>query len=135
MIIVDSSAVIAILFEEADAPRLTGRLFDRSGEALMSVANYVECGIVAVTRQGRANLGAKMVDTLIDRLGLTLVPVNVEQARLAVEAYARYGRGSRHPAKLNYGDTFAYALAKAHGAPLLYVGDDFVHTDIEPALP
>jgi len=71
----------------------------------------------------------------MSRVGLTIEPVTLAQVEIAREAYARYGRGIGHPARLNFGDCFAYALAKQTGEPLLFVGDDFVHTDLAFAVP
>ena len=77
---------------------------------------------------------SRLFDDLLGSWGVTLVPVSVEQAKIAREAYRDFGRGQKHPAKLNYGDCFAYALARERGIPLLYKGDDFVHTDVQSAL-
>ncbi|WP_349595723.1 type II toxin-antitoxin system VapC family toxin [Azospirillum argentinense] len=80
-------------------------------------------------------MASRGFDTLVDAAGLVIEPVTEEQARTARDAYRRFGRGSGHPAKLNYGDCFAYALSKATNEPLLFKGQDFPHTDILSALP
>lgn len=101
----------------------------------MSAATYVEVVTVVTSRhpQGRKE-GRLYLDRLLRRLRVTIVDFDVEQSQIAADAWLQFGRGSRQRSKLNLGDTFAYALAKARGVPLLYVGDDFAHTDIEPAL-
>lgn len=90
----------------------------------------VEAGIVAEARRGE--LAGRELDLLLHRLGVEQVPVTEEHAELARSAYRRFGKG-RHPAGLNFDDCFAYGLAAALGAPLLFVGQDFARTDIEPA--
>jgi ribonuclease VapC len=75
-----------------------------------------------------------LVDRLLRAYEIQIVPFDEEQARVAAQAYRDYGRGSGHPAGLNLGDTYSYALAHVTGEPLLFVGDDFVHTDIRPVL-
>lgn len=134
MIAVDSSALVAILLEEPDAQRLQERLARESG-AVLSVANYVETGQVLAQRKPDS-----IEHTLADfhtflRTGLIdLAPVDEAQARIALDARIKYGRGFGHRARLNYSDCFAYALAKTRNLPLLYKGDDFTHTDIVSAL-
>ncbi len=95
----------------------------------MSAANYLEAGIVA-DRQRDERFGARL-DPLLEELGIDVAAVTADHAKIAREAYRRYGKG-RHPARLNLGDCFAYALSKATGEPLLYKGNDFVGTDVEP---
>ncbi len=129
--IVDSSAVVALLNDEPDAEVLLAAI--RAADApQMSVANFIECALV-VDGYGRAELSDDL-EPLLDRLRITLTPVSVEQAHVARAAHRRYGRGSGHPARLNFGDCFAYALAKDTGEPLLFKGDDFGHTDVRSAL-
>lgn len=133
-VVVDSSAVVAILFGEASAASLLARLAAYP-ERLMSVANYVETGTVLAGRRHGDRAGAiRDLDAFLDEAGVALVSVDVAQARIAVEARIRFGRGMGHGGVLNFGDTFAYALAKACAAPLLYVGDDFRKTDVAAAL-
>ena len=125
--IIDTSALLAIVFDEPDGPELL-RLVVEAPTRLMSSANALEAWIVADRHENPAK--APALDELIEILGIDLEPVTVQQARIARQAYQTYGKG-RHPAGLNYGDSFAYALAKATGQPLLFKGDDFSQTDIE----
>jgi ribonuclease VapC len=134
LIVVDSSALVAILLHEPDAIQLRARLARENGAAL-SVANYVEMGQVLAQRKPDS------IDAVLDdfhaflRTSLVdLAPVDEAQARLALDARIKYGRGFGHPARLNYSDCFAYALAKTRNLPLLFKGDDFTHTDIVSAL-
>lgn len=126
MTVVDSSVLIAILFEEADAAALAARLAAVE-EPVMSVVNLVEASVVADSNRNPRKGPA--LDDLIAKAGIELVAVDVPQAKEAREAYRRYGKGN-HPARLNLGDCFAYALAKSRGTPLLYKGNDFDLTDI-----
>ncbi|MDR3531468.1 MAG: type II toxin-antitoxin system VapC family toxin [Rhodopila sp.] len=128
--IVDSSALLAMILNEPDEPRVAAAMVDAPA-LRMSVANWVEAAMVVDSRK---NPRAKArFEDLIQELGMELVPVTVEAAYRSRSAHADYGRGN-HPAKLNYGDCFAYALAKLSGEPLLFIGDDFAQTDVEPAL-
>ena len=88
--------------------------------------------MVALSKLGPAGLNE--FEGLTDRLDMDIVAFDREQAHVGVEAHRRFGRGSGHPAKLNFGDCFAYALAKTRNLPLLFKGDDFINTDVEPAL-
>ena len=128
--IVDSSALIAILFDEADAAIYAAAIASAE-RCRISSANYVETAVV-VESQSPA-VGGRQFDALLRRAGIVVEPVTEEQALLAREAYADFGKG-RHPAGLNFGDCFSYALAKALREPLLFKGDDFSRTDIETAL-
>jgi len=130
-VVIDTSAILAILKQEPDAPAIAQRL---AGNQLMfmSAATLMECGTVVVGRYGAA--GMDELRGLLARLKVTIVALTAEHAQAGIEAYALYGRGSRHPAKLNMGDCFSYALAKTRNLPLLFKGNDFIHTDIEPAL-
>ena len=123
--IVDSSAVIAILQGESEA-RSFAEAIDAS-VSRMSIVNWVECCTVMESR--RRSEGLRDLDRLIGRAHIELVPVDLEQGRLAREGFTRFGKG-RHPAGLNYGDCFAYALASQSGEPLLCKGHDFLKTDI-----
>lgn len=125
--IVDSSALVAVLLEEPEASDLFAALLD-ANEVKMSVANYVECGIIVDRRTSAAT--RRRFDELLTVLEIDLVPVSVDHARLAREAHRDFGRGSRTSAALNFGDCFAYALAAATGEELLFTGDDFSATDI-----
>ena len=134
MIVVDSSAVIAILFSEPSAPALVSRL-GADPDRFMSVASYLEVGTVLAGRR-RSNKSRAIDDlnTFLDEAGIALSPVDVAQARLALQARITFGRGMGHGGSLNFGDAFSYALAKSLDAPLLFVGDDFASTDIASAL-
>ena len=128
--IVDTSAVLAILFKEPDA-RLYAEAIAGADSCRISAANFLEAGITIDSQAGAA--AGRQLDVLIQQAGITIESVSVEQVQLARQAYLDFGRG-RHPARLNYGDTFAYALAKVSGEPLLFKGNDFSQTDIEAAL-
>lgn len=130
--ILDSSAVIAILRDEPGAERLAV-VIEQAPSVRISAATYVEVG--AVMDRQRDPVVSRRVDDLLDIAGAIVEPVSAEQARLARAAYRDFGKGSGHRAGLNFGDCFAYALAKAAGEPLLFKGDDFGHTDVEVALP
>lgn len=129
--IIDSSAVVAVVRDEPDAALLSEAMI-RAGHVRMSAATYLETSIVIESR--RDPVAARVVDTILSRFGVELEPFTAEHAEIARAAYRDFGRGSGHPARLNFGDCFAYALAKATGEPLLYKGDDFAHTDIRSAL-
>lgn len=123
--------MVAILRQEA-AGELCLRTMLSAPVARMSAAGYLETAIV-LTHVPLRELSADL-DELIGFANITIEPVTAEQARIAREAHRRYGRGSRHRAHLNFGDCFAYALARVYDEPLLFVGNDFIHTDLEPAL-
>ena len=124
--VVDTSALAAILFAEQDYEDLAERL-EGAERLLLSAASLVELSMVVESRKGEE--GARQIDLLLYRTQIEIVPVDAEQAEIAREAWRRFGKG-RHPAGLNYGDCFAYALAKKTGLPLLYKGDDFSLTDL-----
>ena len=125
--IVDSSVVVAILALESGAREFVDAI-ERAAEGRMSVVSYVEAAIVLDSRNNPA-LGRRL-DDFIREARLVLEPVTVEQARRAREAYRDFGKG-RHRAGLNFGDCFAYALAKDKGEPLLFKGNDFAKTDVD----
>lgn len=127
--IVDTSAVLAILFGEPDAQRYEKAIAAAAG-ARIAAANFVEAAVVVDLQTSAA--GSRHFDAFVRRSGLTIEPMTVEQAHLARQAYFDYGKG-RHPAGLNFGDCFAYALAKATGEPLLFKGSDFSKTDVTAA--
>jgi len=129
-VIVDSSALIAILRNEDDAERFALAI-EQESDIRISAATYVEVGAV-VDRAGDP-VASRRVDDLLDVAGAIVEPVTVEQAAIARAAYRDFGRGSGHAAQLNFGDCFSYALAKAAGQALLFKGDDFSHTDLESA--
>jgi ribonuclease VapC len=128
--ILDTSAIIAVLFGEPDA-EVYAAAIGTADPCRISAATFVEVGIV-VDSQTKGH-GSRSLDALLRRANVTIEPVTAEQAHLAREAYAEFGKG-RHRAGLNYGDCFAYALAKVMDEPLLYKGSDFKKTDILSAL-
>jgi ribonuclease VapC len=130
-LIVDASALVAILRAEPDALAFARAIEDASVRRV-SAANWVETAVVI--DGPRDPLASRRFDEFCRLARLVVEPVTEEQARLAREAYRDFGRGSGHPASLNFGDCFAYALAKTTGEPLLFKGDDFRHTDVTPAL-
>jgi ribonuclease VapC len=125
-VIIDTSVLVSILLKEPGCGALAATIF-RARTKRMSVANYLELAIVASNRLGDS--GSVASDDLLRALNITLEPVTVQQAILARQAFYDFGKG-RHPAALNFGDCFAYALAKSSGEPLLYVGLDFARTDL-----
>ena len=127
--IVDTSALVAILYREPEAEVFARRIHDAEA-CRMSVASYVELSIV-VLRQLDVD-GLHQADAFLRRAGIVIEPVTVEQGELARQAYHDFGKG-RHKAGLNVGDCFSYALAKAKGEKLLFKGDDFGQTDVEAA--
>lgn len=128
--IVDTSAVLAVLFDEADASRY-GRAMAQAASCRMSAANFLEAALVAEGRGGTP--AGDDLDQLLETACVELVDVTADQARAARRAWRRYGK-SRHPAGLNFGDCFAYALSQSSGEPLLYKGDDLAATDVVSAL-
>jgi ribonuclease VapC len=129
--ILDSSVVVAILHQETDSRILSERI-ESASFCRISAANYLESAIVIDAR--RDAILSREFDAFFVGGGVEICPLDETQARIAREAYRDFGRGSGHPAKLNFGDCFAYALAKAKNEPLLFKGGDFAHTDVRPAL-
>ena len=127
--IVDSSAIIAVLKQEPEAASFAA-LMANDPRVRISAANYVEAGVV-IDRAGP--VASRGLDQFIDDAQISIEPVSARQAEVARQAYRDFGKGSGHPAGLNFGDCFAYALAVESGEPLLYKGDDFVHTGIAAA--
>jgi len=130
VIVIDASAALAILLEEPEESSYL-RVIKMAGSVILSPANYLEIAICLESRRGLEI--AKRLDAWLEHLSIEIAPITASQARLAREAYARFGKG-RHPATLNICDCFAYALAKESDAALLFKGDDFAKTDIAPAL-
>lgn len=131
MIAVDTSALMSVILGEQDADVYAGALADHAGDVCISAATLVESRIVAAAKQGgeaTADLGALLVAIRVETVG-----VDEEQADIASAAWTRFGRG-RHPAALNFGDCFSYALARSRGVPLLFKGADFGQTDIASVL-
>src|SRR5260221_90503 len=129
--IVDTSAIIAILRDEPEATSCAAAIAVARSRRVSAV-NYVEAA--AVIDGSRNPIASRRFDELFREAGLLIEPVTESQARIAREAYRDFGKGSGHAAGLNFGDCFAYALAKATGEPILFKGNDFRHTDLEPAL-
>lgn len=127
--IVDTSAIIAILRDEVDAPEISKAL-QQAAKRRMSAATYVEAAII--TDSNRNPILSRRFDDLLREGDIVIEPLTAEQAKIAREAYRDFGKG-QHRAGLNFGDCFAYALARVSGEPLLFKGDDFRHTDITVA--
>lgn len=130
--ILDSSAIIAMLLEEPEAQAIED-LISQTPSVEISAAAYVESGIVLDAR--RDPVLSRGLDQLLSDANVAIAPVTAEQALVARQAYRDFGKGSGHPAQLNFGDCFTYALAKLRDDELLYKGDDFSHTDVRGALP
>ncbi len=127
--VIDSSALLAILQDEPERRALV-EVIESADRRCLSVVNLVEASIVLETRRGPD--AARLLDTLVERAGIEVVGVDLEQGALARRAFARYGKG-RHSAGLNFGDCFAYALAQVLGDSLLFKGNSFNKTDVAPA--
>ncbi|KQS01968.1 hypothetical protein ASG11_14230 [Sphingomonas sp. Leaf357] len=130
--IIDTSVIIAILTDEPERARFLDILQD-TPDTTISAGSLIELAAV-ITRK----LGSRYIvvaEQLLEQLEIRIAPVSEEQAQIGWRAYQEFGIGTQHPAKLNFGDCFAYALAKATGEPLLFKGDDFSSTDIRSALP
>ncbi len=128
--VIDSSAVIAILFDEPEAEALLSQIAVAE-VCRLSSASLVEIGIVL--RRDAAAPRRAAFDEMLRLFSIKIEPVTEEQAYLALDAYDRFGKGTGHRAGLNYGDCFSYALARQSGEPLLFKGNDFTHTDLEAA--
>ena len=128
--IVDSSALVALVFREAEAKRIVATLAEAEFVAI-GAPTLAETAIVLAAKLGEAS--RTILSRLVEDLDLIVVPFTAAHGREAREAFLRFGRG-RHPAALNYGDCLTYAIAKLAGQPLLFVGDDFRRTDLEIAL-
>ncbi len=128
--VIDTSAIVAVLFDEAERAELLDAMASAPRLA-MSAASYVESGLV-VDGLLRPEL-SRWLDRLLDAQGIAIVPVTASQARLARDAHRDFGRGSGHRARLNFGDCFSYALAIERDEPILFKGDDFAHTDVRSA--
>jgi len=129
--IVDSSAMVAVIKRDPDWEKFANAM-DAAGTLHISAASYLETAVVVDSLRDAVH-SAKLDDLLLD-MEMTIEPVTAEQARIARQAYRDYGRGSGSAAKLNFGDCFSYALARVKREPLLFKGDDFVHTDVRPAI-
>ncbi len=129
--IVDSSAVVAILRDEPEAEAFVSAIVDDQ-QPTMSVVSWVESAVVLDS--ARDPVVSRKFDEFIRTAGIAIADATDQQARLAREAYRDFGRGSGHPARLNFGDCFSYALARSRDDTLLFKGNDFNHTDIRPAV-
>jgi len=130
-VIIDTSALVAILRDEEDAPVYAAAI-EQASVRRMSAANFLEAAVVI--DGSRDPIASRRLDDLMREADIRIDSITEAHARIARDAYRDFGRGSGHGAKLNFGDCFAYALAKATGEPLLFKGDDFSRTDVAPAL-
>jgi len=128
--VIDSSAVIAILLDEPEAESLMLKVV-QANDKKISAANYLETGIILGRDPTLVRLS--LFNAFLKEFCITVTPVTEDQANLALTAFYRFGKGCKHPAKLNYGDCFAYALAKQLNEPLLFKGNDFSSTDLQQA--
>ena len=128
--VIDTSAIVAILFDEPERRRFN-ELIEADGIRLISAATFLEAALVVESRRGES--AGRELDLLMHRAQVSVVPVDAEQAEVARVAWRRYGKG-RHAAGLNYGACFSYALAKVSGEPLLAKGSDFTQTDLKRRL-
>ena len=129
--IVDTSAIIAILKSEPDADRFKISMTNAQDGVSLSAASYLEAAIV-IDKNRDATLSERL-DVVLESLAVTITPVTESHAKLARAAYRQYGKGSGHAANLNFGDCFSYALAIERGEPLLFKGNDFGRTDVAVA--
>jgi ribonuclease VapC len=129
--IIDTSAIVAILRNEPEAGACANAIASTTSR-LVSAVNFVEAAVVI--DGSRDPVASRRFDDLFREAQLVVEPVTEFQARIAREAYRDFGKSSGHPAALNFGDCFAYALARATGEPVLFKGDDFRHTDLPPVL-
>jgi ribonuclease VapC len=131
---VDASAIVAILTREPEADALADAL-ERARSAITSPIAIFEAALgICRKRQASVEDAEADVDELLEVAGIRVVPITEREAETALAAFARYGKGRGHPAQLNLGDCFAYAMAKTHRTPLLFKGEDFDKTDIRPAV-
>jgi ribonuclease VapC len=128
--VVDTSALVAILRQESGAEGLLRRL-SAAGSRRISAASLLESAIVLESKSGER--GGEQLDLFLARAQIEVEPVTAEHVRVARKAWRRYGKGRGHAARLNFGDCLSYALAKSLGEELLYQGADFAHTDVAPA--
>ncbi|HUP73975.1 MAG TPA: type II toxin-antitoxin system VapC family toxin [Acidimicrobiales bacterium] len=128
MNVVDTSAIVALLFGESGSDEIEGKLVE--SPCVMSAATRVELGIVIEAKAGPS--GTQLLEELLARIDVQIVAVDADLAETAIVCWRRFGKG-RHRAGLNFGDTFSYALARSMGQPLLFAGGDFSQTDVEVA--
>jgi ribonuclease VapC len=132
MIVADTSALVAIAFGEAEREPFVAAM-EMAGKVLVSAVSVVEARMVVHGRRGER--GVVLLNDILRLPLIEIVPPGTAETEAAHSAFIAYGRGSGHPAALNFGDIFSYALAKVRGLPLLYKGDDFAKTDLRSALP
>jgi ribonuclease VapC len=132
MIAVDTSAIVAVIFAEPEREAFKTAI-RRATRALISTVSVVEARMVVYSRRGQR--AVVLVNDLLRLPMFELVPPSIADMEAAYDAFVAYGKGSGHPAELNFGDVFAYALAKVRGLPLLFKGDDFAQTDVAPVRP
>ena len=130
MIAIDTSAIVAIVFDEVERARFR-HIIQRAGKALISTVSVVEARLVIHGRRGQR--GIVLTEGLLRLSLFEIVPPSAAEMGAAYAAFVAYGKGSGHPAGLNFGDLFSYALAKVRGVPLLFKGNDFSQTDIQSA--
>ncbi len=131
MIAADTSALVAVVFGEPERGAFVRRM-EQADRVLVSTVSVVECRMVVSGRRGQR--GVTLLDDLFRLSMFDVAAVGVAEMEAAYAAFVLYGRGSGHSAALNFGDVFSYALAKVRGLPLLFKGNDFARTDIQPAL-
>jgi ribonuclease VapC len=129
--IVDSSAIVSVLRNESDA-KVFGSAILLAQRALMVAPTYLECCLVLT--KDRSDSAIRELDNLIEKSSLELIPFTPKMARIAAQAFLKYGKGRGNSAQLNFGDCIAYAASKTEMMPLLFKGDDFRHTDVECAI-
>lgn len=132
MIVIDTSALIALINREPEGPQII-RILAESSALKISAATMVEATAVAL-RWGE-DAAITMLDQIVQEAKVEIIPFNLQQMSIARAAYLKYGKGRGHPAQLNFGDCVSYALARSLDAPLLYKGNGFAHTDVKIALP
>ena len=125
--IVDSSVLLALLFNEEEAEAFRAAL-NSSDHCRLAAPSLLEASVVAFARGGRSHVAD--LSEIVEAFEIEIISFTGQHAVLAFEAYARFGKGQGHPAQLNFGDCMSYALAKQSGEPLLFKGDDFSHTDL-----
>lgn len=125
--VIDTSSLVCILLDEPEAEHYARRLTETDRVKLMTAANWLETRLVMSARRG--DIGCESLDELLELSAIEIVPVDAGLARIAYQAWLDYGKG-RHPAGLNFGDCFSYALAKQRHEPLLFKGEDFSKTDL-----
>lgn len=135
MLVIDTSALIAVLFAESSAPQIS-EVIDAADARFISAANYIELGtVLAGRRQYKPDQVVGAANRILNAAMIEVVPISSDLAETALHARIRFGKGFGVRGGLNFGDCFAYALAKSMNAPLLYTGNDFSKTDIRSALP